>query len=257
LSYHSEVFNGAVELLYQRWSELIHWRPQLNDYNVLKRYADAIGAAGWGRGRVWGAIDGTFMGFCRPENSDNQLRTYSGYYKGNGLKYQVVPTPDGLISHVYGPALGPANDWDIWGESAVEHQLRATFEGRQTLFLYGDNAYRECYGVVPPFHDQRGFRWLSHEELQANSHLSSQRIMAENVLGKAEQFWTYNHFEQSLRSAAQPVGLYFLIGVFLQNILTCLNGSEDLIAKRFNCPPPTVAEYLGLNVGGDDFENGN
>ena len=86
-SWISEVFNSSVERIYRDWHDLIYWRPQLNDYTELSRYARYLGEAGWGEGRVWGAIDGTFFGFCRLVNSVHQLQTYSGYYKGNGLKY--------------------------------------------------------------------------------------------------------------------------------------------------------------------------
>ena len=31
----SEVFNSLVEQIYRDWKDLIHWRPQLNDYEEL------------------------------------------------------------------------------------------------------------------------------------------------------------------------------------------------------------------------------
>ena len=108
ISWISEVFNGSMERIYGDWKDLIHWRPQLNNYNELCRYSRYLGEAGWGEGRVWGAIDGTFFGFCRPADSVHQLQTYSGYYKGNGLKYQSITTPDGLISHASEPFLAPS-----------------------------------------------------------------------------------------------------------------------------------------------------
>ena len=108
ISWISEVFNGSMERIYGDWKDLIHWRPQLNDYNELCRYSRYLGGAGWGEGRVWGAIDGTIFRFCRPADSVHQLQTYSGYYKGNGLKYQSITTPDGLISHASEPFLAPS-----------------------------------------------------------------------------------------------------------------------------------------------------
>jgi DDE superfamily endonuclease len=241
ISWHSEVFLGGVELVYELWSDLIHWRPQLDDYEQLQRYAQRMGDAGWGGGRIWGAIDGTFIAFCRPEISDHQLATYNGYYGTNGMKFQSITTPDGLVSHISLPFLGPSNDWDMYTESGVVNRLQNVYgppTNRQRLFLFGDNAYRDCYGIIPPFYDRRGFRWLPEEELEANHDLSSARIIVEQGFGKVEQAWTYNYFGKSLREAAQPVAAFYLIA--------SLRCRDDLIAKRFDCQPPTVGEYLGL-----------
>ena len=34
-SWISKGFNGPVERIYRDWHDLIHWRPQLNDYTEL------------------------------------------------------------------------------------------------------------------------------------------------------------------------------------------------------------------------------
>ena len=150
----SKVFNGSIERIYGDQKDLIHWRPQLNNYNELYRYSRHLGEAGWGKGRVQGAIDGTFFGFCRLADSVYQLQTYSGYYKENGLKYQSITTLDGLISYASKPFLAPLNDQDIYSESGVAKKLRIIFTGYQPLFLFGDNAYRELYGCIPPQNNQ-------------------------------------------------------------------------------------------------------
>jgi hypothetical protein len=60
---------------------------------------------------VWGFVDSTFRGYCRPHDYEAQQRVYSGYKKSYSIKYQAVVTPDGLISLLTGPWIGPVNDW--------------------------------------------------------------------------------------------------------------------------------------------------
>jgi hypothetical protein len=42
------------------------WHPCINKYEVLAMYAEAIERRGYGQ-KIWGFIDGTFMGFGRPQ----------------------------------------------------------------------------------------------------------------------------------------------------------------------------------------------
>jgi hypothetical protein len=113
-------------------------------------------------------------------------------------------------------------------------------------FLYSDGAYGQCYGVIAPHLDSRGWQWLRDEELLANYHLLSARIMVEHRFSKVSVNSTYTSFKGGLKLGAQPVSLYFLISVFISNLLTCLRGENDPIAAKFSRPPPTLREYLGL-----------
>ena len=49
-SWISKVFNGSVKHIYRDQKDLIHWRPQLNDYNEIYQYARHLEEAGWGEG---------------------------------------------------------------------------------------------------------------------------------------------------------------------------------------------------------------
>jgi hypothetical protein len=75
---------------------------------------------------------------------------YSGYYKGNGLKYELITILDELISYASKPFLVPSNDWDIYSESGVAEKLYIIFINHKPLFLFGDNAYRKLYRCIPP-----------------------------------------------------------------------------------------------------------
>jgi hypothetical protein len=76
--------------------------------SIVIRGLQAFGQAvlrdgGQGNGKIWGFIDGTFIGFCRGIDAERQHRMYSGYYKGTGMKWQAIVTPDGLVSSLSGP----------------------------------------------------------------------------------------------------------------------------------------------------------
>jgi hypothetical protein len=63
-SWLSAVFNDVVHHLVREFGSILEWHPQLNDYGRLRAFGAAIEAAGdGGNGRIWGFIDGTFLGF--------------------------------------------------------------------------------------------------------------------------------------------------------------------------------------------------
>jgi hypothetical protein len=70
----------------------------------LQVFSDSIKNQGAPLDKCWGFVDGTARYVCRP--SRHQRALYSGYYRSHCLKYHAVTTPDGLITHLYGPVAG-------------------------------------------------------------------------------------------------------------------------------------------------------
>lgn len=101
--------------------EKLEWGFQHLTYDRLRSYAEYVGARGRGTS-VWGFVDGTLKLVCRP--SRNQRRWYSGYKKRHTIKFQVITTPDGLISYLVGPFEGKLGDWAAWKQSQIEQHLR-------------------------------------------------------------------------------------------------------------------------------------
>lgn len=247
----SHVFNGTIERLYESFKALIHWWPSLNNVATLQRYGRAAQRSGHGDGLLWGFIDGTFFQYARPSDADKQSASYSGYHRANGEKLQCITTPDGLIVHASEPYLGPANDWQMFFDSGVEDKLRDIFAGRdEELYLYGDSAYRDCFGVIEPFRPVAGgWRYLTDEQRRANYFHSSARISVEMAFGDNWKHWTYVNGGKMLRSGCQPTAAYRLVSVLLQNCLTCLRAEEgrlNTVGSVFQCQPPTLEQYLGL-----------
>jgi hypothetical protein len=148
---------------------ILEWHPLLN-YERMSLFSEAISdflesrdgdeplgsVAGEGSAVIWGFVDGTFRGFCRPTGYEQQRSAYSGHKKDTGQKWQAVVTPDGLVASLVGPFMGPVNDWAIWRRSQLGEKIREVMDGHSTLYLYGDPSYKHSYGVIAPFKHPRG-----------------------------------------------------------------------------------------------------
>lgn len=243
IAWLSCVFTSVCTYLANRFAQLLRWHPRLDYYEVLASYAEAIERRGYGN-YVWGFIDGTFQGFCRPKKLVQQ-QYYSGYYNGHGLKYQAIVTPDGLICSLSQHHPGPWNDWRMLEESGVLTRLRLIMAGQRPLYLYGDSAYHAQWGILPPFFHEAGHRFLSAEQRAFNTKLSGARIAVENALGCVQNYFTRTSFSKAIQpSWNEPASFYLCSGLFT-NFLTCLRG-RNLTSHRFVCPPPDIAEYLML-----------
>ena len=100
---------------------LLHWDESRLTRAKIQEYAQAVEAVAGGHG-VWGDIDGTMRPFCRP--GDNQQDYYSGHKKHHGFQFQCTMTPNGLMTGLHGPYMGPTGDWVRWTDSDLESKLR-------------------------------------------------------------------------------------------------------------------------------------
>jgi hypothetical protein len=157
----------------------------------------------------------------------------------------VIVTLDGLAVAIAGPFTGPTNDWSIYQRFSVEDAIRALMEGHETLYIYGDPAYWDSFGVACPFTDPRGRHWLPKEQQRFNKALSSVRIAVEQSFGRTQVLWTYTAFNKGLTAGWQPVAAHFFVAVLLTNCHTCLRGSSSA-GSRFLVPPLSVEAYLSL-----------
>jgi hypothetical protein len=197
-SWLSTVFNDTVVFLAGRFARMLQWHPQLT-YTRLEAMATAVEAQGGGPG-IWGFVDGTFRGFCRPQGQDNQRRVYCGHKRAHGVNWQAIVTPDGLVVSLVGPFPGPTNDWTMWRVSGCEEALRQLCIGRQILRVYGDPAYANTFGTLCPFEHPQGRHWLPPNEREYNARLLSVRIAVENAFGHTQQLWTYTAFSKGLKA---------------------------------------------------------
>ena len=234
-AYLSIVWTDTIEYLDSRYKRIIRWHPVLQ-YRRLKRYAKALQRFGGG-GHIWGFLDGTFVGIARPIY--RQKLTYSGYKKKHGIKFQGLVTPDGLIASLAGPFMGEVNDNRMVTESRLLAQLRHVFEDREELYLYGDQAYTQLYGIIAPY---TGGREAPPHQRAFNKRMSSMRIAVENAFGLTQVLWTRNAFSKRLKIGQSAVASHYRMAVLLTNIYTCIRGNQ--ISGRFLVRPPSLRSYL-------------
>ncbi|EGZ07741.1 hypothetical protein PHYSODRAFT_528012 [Phytophthora sojae] len=145
----SSIFYFVIDFISERCSRLLKGNL---DYvsSRLHEFSQAIYDQGAELDRIWGFVDGTVRGICRPGGAREQQCVYSGHKRKHALKFQTVATPDGMIFHLHGPAEGRRHDILLLRESGLEERVRR--DGRfQDYFVYGDQAYGRTDVFVSPF----------------------------------------------------------------------------------------------------------
>ncbi|ETV64039.1 hypothetical protein H257_19020 [Aphanomyces astaci] len=157
----SNIFLHLVDLIYDRYQHILFL-----DLNRIASRLDEFCSAILNRGakidNVWGFIDGTVRGCYRPSGGTEQRTMYNGHKRKHAIKFQTVVTPDGLISHVFGPIEGRRHDLTL---------LRK-FRG---YIIYGDPAYGRSDQLASPFSGAR----LTEAQKHVNASMSRVRVSVE------------------------------------------------------------------------------
>ncbi|ETI49700.1 hypothetical protein F443_06502 [Phytophthora nicotianae P1569] len=145
----------------------------------LDEYTSAVRVNRGELRNVWGFIDGTIRRMCKPLGNAEQQALYSGHKRCHGIKFQSVTTPDGIISHLFGPAEGRLHDLTLLDASGLEETIQndQRFDG---YLLYGDPAYGHTDVFASPF-DRIG---ATREESEVNASMSRVRITVEWGFGQ-------------------------------------------------------------------------
>ena len=108
----SMIIQAVLDHIYDNFSDKISNLAQREDH--FQEYADVIHAKGAPLKNCIGFVDGTVRPLCRPVRF--QRTCYNGHKRVHAIKFQSVVTPDGLISHLYGPIEGRRHDSPRGGE---------------------------------------------------------------------------------------------------------------------------------------------
>ena len=228
--------------LVKRFENLMFWDTNRLTLAKIEQFSQAIEAK-CGKPGIWGFVDGTIRGMCRP-GTIKQRPWYTGYKKLHGFKFQAVTGPDGLVNSLAGPVSAALGDWALWHESGIEEELQRTFADipdHAIPLIYGDPAYTGAYGVIGAFTRQPG-QQLSEAEKQFNTTMSSVRITIEQIFGRTVKLWASNSHKATLRIGHSPVAAPYFVAIFLTNIHTIMHGNQ--VSMYFGVQPPTLEEYL-------------
>eukprot|EP00033_Pygsuia_biforma_P007133 GCRY01008105.1.p1 GENE.GCRY01008105.1~~GCRY01008105.1.p1 ORF type:complete len:182 (+),score=4.36 GCRY01008105.1:505-1050(+) len=151
----------------------------------------------------WGFIDGTLMQISRP--TFHQKEMYNGHRgRHHGIKFQTIVTPDGIISHLFGPISGRRHD-------------------AYMLAVSGSS--------------------LTPEQIECNKKMSKVREAVEWGYGQIVRLWAFLDFRKNLKLYLSPVATYYINGAFLTNVHTILNNGNQT-SSFFSISPPSLDEYL-------------
>lgn len=187
--------------------------------------------------RPVGFLDSTFRFCCRPVR--NQRRIYNGWKKGHGWKHQGVIAPDGLFMHFYGPISGRRNDNKVLRASGLRrilHQYLLPWN----YFLYADSGYAyniPCILRCRSHHPDRQMR-------EVYRLMNKVRVSVEWGFGRVLNLWNFVAFKYAQRSLQTRPGRAYRCAVLLTNIYHCLYYRHNPVARYFQCPPPSVFDYL-------------
>jgi hypothetical protein len=225
--WQSVIFNDTLRWICERYRHLLEWHPSV-DLARIRQFAEVIEKFGGG-GKIWGFIDGTFRGFCRP--TLRQKLYYTGHKKRHGMKYQGIVTPDGLIVHFGGPFKGRLNDITMLRESGLEQKFEELYKDEQEgefFVLFGDKAYISLVRILSPFPRKH----IEPHERQWNRRMEQARVAVENAFGQIQQKWTAQAFHIALRARSMPLAHYAEVAALLTNCYTCIEGNQ--IGNRFD-----------------------
>jgi hypothetical protein len=148
-------------------------------------------------------VDGTEIRINRPSDQHFQKEVYSVKKKQHSITLLLISTIDGILLYASDPLIG-ANDQRHWNAL----QLHKLFENK-SYGIVGDSAFtfnskrsqkntepNDIIGFTPYRKPKKG--QLSKEQKEYNRHLSSLRVVIENVIAQLKKWrilkGTYRHF---------------------------------------------------------------
>ncbi len=215
----------------------------------LAEFAQAVVAKGGLVANIWSFIDGTVRGIARPtgvgqRGDENyylfQQSMYNGHKRKHAMKFQSLSTPDGIISHLFGPFPGRNHDSAMLAASGLKDSVREDERFRGFL-IFGDPAYGKDDVVWSPFQGQL----LTEQQKMVNKSMSKVRVSVEWSYGQVIQYWSYLDFKHQMCARKMSVGLMYSVAVLLTNCITCVRGGNNN-SDFFQVKPPTIEEYLSV-----------
>ena len=205
----------------------------------LENMAAAVAGKDAGFDNCWGFVDGTGRQICRP--GEDQGAYYNGHKRKHILKYQAVMAANGMYAHFFGPIVGSRHDATLMVRSGILDQLEqfSFAPDGSPLVIFGDPAYPISQ------HLQTGFKGaaLSAQEMEFNRSMSAVRISVEWGFKEITTYFAAMDFKNNIgKVLLSPVGKYYKVCAFLQNLRTMLYGNQT--SNYFGMEPPTLEDYL-------------
>ena len=214
-------------------------------------------------------MDCTVYEVCRPgsgpANNNNgagrrqnwyikQRAFYDGYHRGVEAcaKILTIILPNGITATVYGPTSGRRSDMALLHMSDFDLYLRQLCTQHHDGILYatyGDDIFNGYHYCVRTKHKATNDLPLTPIQVEENENMKAVREMVEWSYAKAEQYWPMSNRKDGYKLEQDPERVWAEVPVMylLTNFKVCeLEGSRITGTRGFECPPPTLAEYLAM-----------
>ncbi|RPA89080.1 hypothetical protein L873DRAFT_1832100 [Choiromyces venosus 120613-1] len=185
-------YTTVQSFIHSKWKHLLEWDHVRLTPERLAQYARTIERKGAPTGTVWGFIDGTIRAIARPTR--RQRTCYNGWKRKHCLKYHAIVTPDGLISHLFGP------------------QYAHTPDGTP-LQVYGDPAYSISNFLLSPYQGTQ----ITQDQKLWNQEMSRLRIVVEWAFKEMVNMFGFLDYAKNQKHLLQPVGVQFRVAALLHN----------------------------------------
>ncbi len=177
----------------------------------------------------------------------------SGYLRSHGLKYQTVLLPNGLFTGVFGSSISH-NDLGVLNMSRLTRYLEDilfpdyAMPGGLLPALYGDAIFMNVnYSTILAKYDFIGNVEVDYLIKRLNHRMSGIRQSIELMYGAFFNLFSLFESKRHFKIFRDATSAYRLgvIGFFILNCYTCLNGSA--CNSIFDSFAPTIQEYLPLD----------
>ena len=170
----------------------------------------------------------------------------SRYFRGHGLKAQVVLLPNGMIGSIFICSLRH-NDNGVQNLSGLNDYLVSLLNplyqnGNNSVYpaLYGDGIFATLATIMRPYPAP------NHEQKIVNTRFASIREDIEHKFSQLFGLFQILRTQSRLNlfHSATEVRMLFFSCLFTLNCYTCLNESRN---RYFNVRAPTLENYLPLD----------
>jgi hypothetical protein len=239
------VFKQTMIELHRLHGHRITWSPWCFSAPSCARYANAL-CTKLGLNmhqNIMGIIDGTHRAQARPVSRggmDRQREFYNGWLHKHCLGFQAVITPDGLFASLAGPFPGSRND----GQKLTMSRLLPVFQNQCPGYrVLGDAGYpHNPAGIIV-----RGLPGGPFPAGTPNARYN--KAIAET---REAVEWPFGHVTKTFpmlddrhyMKTNTPVRVIYKTACLLHNCLLCMGHGNREVSSYFNCPPPSLANYL-------------
>ena len=237
----SRAYNAMLAFFHEHsaWSTIMRCNVSRLT-RMLPHYAAAIQRTGAHVPNCIGFVDGTNRECARPVHGQQDM--YSGHKHYHSFKWQSLTTPDGIMSHAFGPISGRHTDMYMWHKSGVQDLFDA--EERRPYCIWADEGYHSAGCLMAPFRRLPPSQLSSAEE-EVNRSMLFPRLGVEHVFALVTNTFTWFRVPYRIKTGQMAIERAYNVAIFFTNIRTCL-GYANQVSTAFDMPPPTLDEFLTL-----------